>query len=32
MGSQIVGQVVAVPGLQWTVSDDEWPFFASRIP
>src|SRR5262249_20079874 len=27
MGSQIVGQVVAVPGLQWTVSDDD-----SHIP
>ena len=25
MGSQIVGQVVAVPGLQWTVSDDDAP-------
>ena len=25
MGSQIVGQVVAVPGLQWTVSDDDSP-------
>jgi len=23
VGSQIVGQVVAVPGLQWTVSDDD---------
>ena len=27
MASQIVGQVVAVPGLQWTVSDDD-----SRVP
>ena len=27
MGSQIVGQVVAVPGLQWTVPDDD-----SHIP
>jgi hypothetical protein len=23
MGSQIIAQVVAVPGLQWTVSDDD---------
>jgi len=23
MGNQIIGQLVAVPGLQWTVSDDD---------